>query len=166
LFSARRLWLALAFGGLALVAGSVALTDLMKLHPCYLCVFQRLLYLVLAGLALLAALARARRRTSLALGALLVLAASAGLAVAGYQVWLQVQPSSAFSCAGAEPSLIERLVDWLDARIPILFRNLGDCASKELVILNLSLAGWSCIGFAASLGVACAALWRRLRETD
>jgi disulfide bond formation protein DsbB len=163
---ARRVWWLLALGGVAIVAASVALTSALKLHPCYLCVFQRLLYLVIAAGALFAAWTGGQRpggfALSVAFGVLVWLAAAGGLAVAAYQTWLQAQPSAAFSCAGADPNLIERLVDWLDARIPVLFHNMGDCASKEFILFGLSLAGWSCLGFGASLGLATLALRLRL----
>ncbi|MDD4882810.1 MAG: disulfide bond formation protein B [Gallionellaceae bacterium] len=41
LFSARRLWLLLAAACFALVLASLVLTGVLRLHPCYLCVFQR-----------------------------------------------------------------------------------------------------------------------------
>ncbi|MBP8902692.1 MAG: disulfide bond formation protein B, partial [Thiobacillaceae bacterium] len=49
------LWALLAAGCFALVIGSFGLTAWLDLHPCHLCIFQRLLFMVLAILGALAA---------------------------------------------------------------------------------------------------------------
>ncbi|TCJ20244.1 disulfide bond formation protein B [Parasulfuritortus cantonensis] len=163
LASPARLWLLMALASAALVAGSVALTQALHLHPCYLCVFQRFEFLLMALLGLAAALGR-DRPAGLVAGLLFLLCAASGSAVAGYQVWLQGQPGAEFLCAGGEPNAIELLVKWLNARIPVLFKARGNCASRELVILGLSLAGWALVAFVSALLVGAHTLWRGLRR--
>lgn len=50
----RLLWLVLALAAAGLVAGSLVLTAWLDLHPCHLCIFQRLLLMVITLLGLAA----------------------------------------------------------------------------------------------------------------
>ncbi len=159
LLKPRYIWLAVAAASAGLVVASFALTVWLKLHPCPLCIFQRLLFMIMSVLAL-AAFLSARRSAAKAAGALALLTALSGAGVAAYQLWLQAQPATLFTCGGANPNLIERLVDWLGQRLPALFLATGICGDKELVILGFSLAAWALAAFAAS-GVAI--LWVLLR---
>lgn len=143
----RRLWLFLGCAAAGLAVASLVLTVWLDLHPCHLCIFQRLLFMALAVLGLLAFfLPGGRGRlvgvTTLPLSAL-------GASVAAYQSWLQAQPPGSISCGGGEPGLIERLVEWLGQRIPELFLATGFCEEEELVILGLSLANWALVAFTA-----------------
>lgn len=152
--SPRALWLTLASGSAALVGASLALTVWLGLHPCHLCIFQRLLFVLIAVLALAAGLSKGALR--LVSGLLVALAATGGAATATYQSWLQAQPPGSVSCLGGQPSLIERLVEWLGAQVPALFLATGFCEEEELVILGLSLANWALVSFLAVLALA---LW-------
>lgn len=160
--SRRLIWFLLAAGSFALVVGSLLLTAWQDLHPCHLCIFQRLLYMVLA-LLFLAAGVLAPRPVSRVIGFLSLPLAAGGFATAAYQSWLQMQPPGSVSCVGSEPSLIERLVEWLGQMQPELFLATGFCDEAELTILQLTLANWSLLGFAACLGLAFHA-WRQPKE--
>lgn len=145
-----RAWFAaLALGCVGLVAVGMTLQSLLRLSPCPLCVFQRLLYLAVGGLALVGfALPAARRLWS----ALIVLVGAGGLAVAGYQTWMQAFPQYATECNYADPNAIERLVDWLGMQWPGLFLATGFCTSREWEFLGLSMANWSAAVFAGIAG--------------
>lgn len=153
----RYIWLGVAVGSAVLVASSLILTVWLKLHPCPLCIFQRLLFMIMSGLAL-AAFLGSRRPAGRAAGILTLLTALSGAAVAAYQVWLQAQPAAMFTCGGADPNLIERFVDWLGAQLPSLFLATGICGDKELVILGYSLAVWALAAFVAGVGAGVWAL--------
>lgn len=160
----RYLWLVLALAAGGLVAGSLILTAWLDLHPCHLCIFQRLLLMVIAFLGIAAFLLRGgwRRLT----GGLTLPLSGLGVGVAGYQSWLQTQPSGSIACAGGEPGAIERLVEWLGQQVPELFLATGFCADEELVILGLSLANWALIAFLAFFGIALRALLMRAESRD
>lgn len=160
--SPRQLWLMLAAMAAGLSVGSLVLPVWLDLHPCHLCIFQRLLALLLAGVALGAGLLAPRRAARRA-GFLSLPLAAAGIAVAAYQSWLQMQPPGGISCVGGEPGLIERLVEWLGQLVPELFLATGFCEEAELTILGLSLANWSLLGFAVCLALAVLA-WRQPSE--
>ncbi len=144
----RLIWSILATASLGLVAISFVLTAWLNLHPCHLCIFQRLLFMKLAVVFLLAAWLTPRPLGWWA-GLAGVSIAAAGIATAAYQSWLQWQPPGSISCMAGEPGLIEQLVERLGQLQPELFLATGFCEDAELHILSLSLANWSLISFAA-----------------
>ena len=156
LFAPKQLWLFLALSAAGLVVGSLILTVWLNLHPCHLCIFQRLLYMLLAALGLLAFFLKGGWRRFA--GMLTLPVSIGGMFVAARQSWLQMQPSGSQSCVAGQPGMIERLVEWLGERAPELFLATGFCEDEELMILGLSLANWSLLCFAACLLLALTAL--------
>ena len=147
-----RVWFAtLALGCFGLVAIGMELQTLLRLAPCPLCIFQRMLYLVIGGVALLGFFWPVARLLWTALvGALALL----GVGVAGYQTWMQAFPELATECGYAEPNLIERLVDWLGMEWPSMFLATGFCTSKDWIFLGLSMANWSLVVFTGIVAYA------------
>jgi len=149
----RRAWALIATAAAALAVASLILTPLLKLHPCHLCIFQRLLFMLIAAFAGLAALGGGAQRFGYAVSGLSVV----GGATAGYQSWLQAQPADdLLSCGGGDPGLIERMVNELGQAVPSLFMATGFCEDEELVIFGLSLANWAFVAYA---GMAMLSLW-------
>jgi protein dithiol:quinone oxidoreductase len=154
-----RAWFAaLALGALGLVAASMELQHLLRLAPCPLCIFQRLLYMVVGLVALAGVLLPGRR---LLWSALIAALASGGVAVAGYQTWMQAFPLLATECGYSDPNLIERLVDWLGMQWPSLFLATGFCTSRDWEFLALSMANWSLLVFAGIVGYAALLFMRK-----
>ena len=155
------LWLAIALTGMALVAGSFIMVAWLKLQPCPLCVAQRTLFMLM-GVAALAAFFAHRNLAGRVAGGLAVLTALSGVAVAGYQIWMQHQPANMFSC-GAETNFVEDIVYWLGQHVPVLLDAPGVCQDTALLIFGYSLAVWALVAF-----VACAVLglWALLRRDD
>ena len=150
----RLLLSAMALAALGMVATAIVLTEWLRLNPCHLCIFQRILHMGLALCFTLAALGfghRGWRCFWVLAGGLIALA---GVGVAGFQSWEQWYPELVGGCTGAEPGLIEQLVEWLGIRWPRLFMATGFCESKELVILGLSLANWSFVAYAGFTAMA------------
>lgn len=146
-FSSKQLWLFLALAASGLVLGSLILTAWLGLHPCHLCIFQRLLLMKIAVLGLVAFFLPGGRQTFI--GALTLPLSGLGVGVAAYQSWLQAQPPGSVACVGGEPGLVERLVETLGQWQPELFLATGFCDEKELEILGLSLANWALASFLA-----------------
>jgi len=159
LITHRRLWLLIAVGSAALALGvGEHRVDLLAKHCAFL-IRSRLLYMLIAPLALLAAFTTGlARRIS---GALVALAAAGGAATAGFQTWLQAQPEGSVSCLGPDMGPIERFVEWLGMQQPTLFMATGFCEDKALVIFGVALAGWALLCFIAILALA---LWLLLRR--
>ena len=154
-----RAWFAtLALGVFGLVAVGMELQHLLRLAPCPLCIFQRLLYLVIGLVALAGVLLPGGR---LLWSALIAVLASGGVAVAGYQTWMQAFPLLATECSYSDPNAIERLVDWLGMQWPGLFLATGFCTSREWEFLALSMANWSLLVFAGIVGYAALLFMRK-----
>ena len=105
--------------------------------PCPWCVLQRLIFVVIGLLALLAALGPRALRLPL-----VVLAdglAAAGLAAA---MWQQFHASKEPSC---DMTLADRIVSGLklDALLPDVFMALASCADATVDMLGISYAVWS-----------------------
>ena len=129
----------LAFG--ALCAGLVAQYQ-FDMQPCAWCVLQRLIYIVIGVLALLAAaLPGLLRRlfTGLAL-----LGALWGVGTALYQ---QLHAVNEQSC---DLSMAERFIAWLglDQLLPQLFVAYASCADAAVSVLGIPFAVWSCLLYA------------------
>lgn len=156
--STRTVFVLLALVSLGLLASGLILGELARLQPCYLCNFQRFLYIVLAVIGICGALIPAGSRFW---AALFGVTALGGVITAAQQSWMQYAPQEATECGFGDPTLLERTVDWLGAQWPSMFMVTGFCTNKEWVFLGLSLANWSALCFLALLAVA---VWQLLRR--
>ena len=138
-----------AIGLLAL--GAVGLAVLAQyafdMQPCPWCVFQRLIYIVVGVLALLAAvLSNTPRRVAIVLA---LLGTLGGIASA---LWQQLHAVNESSC---DLSLAERIISklQLDSLLPQLFEARTSCADAAVSVLHVPFAVWSCamFGFLALL---------------
>ncbi|BCL75663.1 disulfide bond formation protein B [Jeongeupia sp. HS-3] len=128
--------------------------------PCLMCVYQRLAILFIGVLALLAAVWRPERRSSVKLvGGLIILAASAGAVAAIWNLRLQYGPvDPGISCAAALPFPIDlnRWPAWLGA----LIRPVGDCSAVDFKLFGVSMPVWvllTCLGLIAVTVSLCSA---------
>lgn len=156
--STRSEFALMAAASVGLVAAGWVIGETLKLHPCPLCIFQRLLYLVFAVFALCGVLLPGWRKIWAGLG---VLTTAGGLATALYQSRLQLNPNPSQECGFGEPTLIEQLVEWLGMQWPEMFMATGFCSSKEWIFLGLSMANWSIVCFG---GFLLSALWMLLKK--
>ena len=157
-FSNRTVFVLLALASLGLLAGGLVLGEVARLQPCHLCNFQRLIYMSLAFIAICGALIPIRTRFW---AGLFSLTALGGVVTAVQQSWMQYAPQEAIECGFGDPTLIERLVDWLGGWWPSMFMVTGLCKDKDWIFLGLSLANWSGICFFALL---LAVLWMGFRR--
>lgn len=113
--------------------------------PCPLCIFQRMLFMGIWTLAAMGVLLP--RYLNKAVAASLLLVALTGLSVATYQCLMQEFPGSVTNCGYADPTLIERIVDWAGTQSPFLFLATGYCEHKDIAFLGLSWAQLSAMAF-------------------
>jgi protein dithiol:quinone oxidoreductase len=155
--SDRSLFLILAVGTLAIDVGGFGLQTVLKLNPCPLCIFQRVLFLMLFLWGLLGA-ALPFRILIKPIGVCILLTSLVGAATAGYQSWMQLFPENfTNTCNNIEPNLIEQFVDWLGMIEPTLFMASGLCTSKAWEFLHLSMANWALSTFTL---IALLSIWR------
>lgn len=139
----RHAFALILLAAIGLVGVGLIIGEWMRLNPCPLCIFQRVLYLTVAVWALFGVLVPQLRRLW---GGVIAATSAGGMATAIYQTWMQLYPEAATQCGYGEPNLIERLVDWLGMQWPFMFMATGFCTTKEL-ILGLTMANWSIICF-------------------
>lgn len=116
------------------------------LKPCPLCIFQRMAFATLGVVMLVAGLHAPRgqggRRSW---GALVFIAAAAGIAVAGRHVALQLFPPEVPSC-GAPFAFMRETMD-TPSLIKQVLTGTGDCGAVDWTLLGLSMPWWSLIWF-------------------
>lgn len=156
-YPARAWFAALALGSWSVAMLGLELQQLLRLAPCPYCIFQRVLYYLIAFTAALGVVWPFLTRVWVAM---IVLMAGAGGLLAAYQSWMQLFPAWATECSYTNPGVIERIVDWLGMQWPALFLATGFCSSKEWVFAGLSMANWSVLLFIAILAYVMA-LWPR-----
>jgi len=147
----------LLIAALCLAAVGVALVSQYHydMPPCAWCVLQRLIYLVIAALALAGALTRERIARVALLTCLLL--AAAGIVAAAYQHSVAAQ---SLSCA---MTFADRFMTatGLDAALPWLFGIYATCMDAAVTVLGVEYALWSLTLFAGIGAVALAGLVAR-----
>jgi len=145
-----------------LIIAALILQSWKNLNPCPLCIFQRILLMLLSIVALSGAALPGKERLYRGFGAALALIALGGFSVALYQSAMQARPDLVPECSYTDPGLIEQFVNWIgmlaldSAFLSELFLATGLCSSQEWVFLGLSMANWSAASF---LFFAALALW-------
>lgn len=145
--SARQGYLA----GFLVCAGLIAFALYLQYglgeDPCPLCMVQRIAFIVLGSVFLLAALHNPRSTGGhVVYAATLSLLAMAGGAVAGRQVWLQSLPKHLVpECGPGLDFIVSRFP--LSKAIELVLRGSGECAEKGWMFLGLTIAGWSLVWF-------------------
>ena len=128
-------------------------------NPCPLCILQRMIYIALMAIFLVAALHGPARTGALVYGVLLVLTAGLGAAVAGRHVWLQHLPPDRVPECGPGLEFMLRQFPLAEA-LPKILAGSGQCAEASWRFLGLTIAGWSLVWFVI-LGVF--AVWLTAR---
>ena len=130
---------ALAALGIALFSQHV-----LDMAPCSWCILQRILFVLIAAFALLGFLGSAFRPWRLLNWGLIVVTASAGIAVAWHQVTVAAK---AFSC---DQSFADRVVSGsgLESLAPWLFGIYATCLDASVRVLGIDYAAWGLALFA------------------
>ncbi|MGD9601094.1 MAG: disulfide bond formation protein B [Gammaproteobacteria bacterium] len=162
--SHRRLpFASIALACLALLGYGYYLQFHDGLEPCPLCVFQRVCFMAVGAIALIAAAHGGRFRPAAAYCGLVFLGASTGAGIAGRQVWLQHLPADRVpECGPGLDFLLEMYP--LTETIRTVLRGSGDCAKVDWTFLGLSIAEWSLLCFLGLAILSCAILYARFAQ--
>ena len=126
------------------------------LEPCPMCIAQRIIFIVIGAVALLAALHGSRSRAGrLSYGLAISLLALAGAGVAARHTWIQRFPPPIQECGADFYFLVDTTS--LAQLLPAMFSGTGDCAQRAWVFLGLSIAEWALVCFVV---IALVTLWR------
>lgn len=159
--SVRLTNLAIVLACTGLMAYALYAQEVLGLHPCPLCVSQRI-FVIAVGLVALVALIHnpARilfRRIYAGLG---MLAAVVGGAVAGRHVYIQNLPEDEVPACGPGLDYIFDTFPFFEA-VTILFRGDGNCAEVDWQFVGLSMPAWVLIAFA---GLFLVNAWQLVRH--
>lgn len=131
-------------------------------NPCPLCILQRIAYIALMAVFLVAALHGPGRIGSIVYGVLALIVTGAGATIAARQVWLQhLPPSLVPECGPGLEYMLRRFP--LHRALEKVLAGSGECAEVGWTFLGLSIAGWSLVWFVllGAFGVALAVIGAR-----
>lgn len=145
----------------ALLAYAFYLQLYQGLEPCPLCIFQRVAFVALGLVFLIGGLhAPARPGTRRTYGAAALVAAFAGIAVAGNHVRLQhLPPDQVPSCGPGLDYMLEAMP--ITGVVRKVMTGSGECASVDWSFMGLSMPAWSLVCFLVLGGWATYAAFRR-----
>lgn len=149
---------------LGLMATGLYLQYIEHQEPCPMCIMQRIAYLVLMALFLVAALHKPARRGAVLYSGAMVLVAAAGAAIAARQVWLQHLPSDQVPACGPGLEYLMRKFPLYEVLQKVLAGS-GECAEVGWRFLGLSIAGWSLVWFVLLAALAIYVAMRAPRRT-
>jgi protein dithiol:quinone oxidoreductase len=131
----------------ALIAYAYYLQTVQGLEPCPLCIFQRIGFIAVGSILLLAGLHNPRRFGRRVYGVLSMLASSAGASVAARHIWLRHLPADQVPACG--PGLDFMLEAFpLGKTLTTVFTGSGECAQSDgWLMLGLDMPSWALIGF-------------------
>lgn len=133
-------------------------------EPCPLCILQRVAFIAMMAVFVIAAAHGPARRGAVAYSTLIVVIAATGAAVAARQVWLQHLPANQVpACGPGLEYMLERFP--LTEALRKIFAGSGECAEVKWRFIGLSIAEWSLAWFAilAAFAVYVALKAQRLR---
>lgn len=149
-FTYRQLNLFAFLATILMIFSALALQVWYHLNPCPLCILQRVAFMLLAVLFLIAAILPQFARRFYWQPSLIIIVSLSGLGVALRQLWLQHLPAGmAPSCGPGLNYLLENFP--LSQVTHMVLWGSGECAIVDWRFLGLSMAGWSAIcllGFA------------------
>ena len=130
----------------AMFAAALYVQYVMREDPCPLCMVQRVIFIIIGGLFLLAALQNPARLGSKIYSGFISLFALAGIATASRHIWLQHLPKDQVPACGPG-------IDYMLKHFPMaevwqeVLHGSGECATKGWAILGLGLPELSLIGY-------------------
>lgn len=145
-FTSLWAWLCSFFAVACLLGYGYYLQYVEYLDPCPLCITQRLFYMLIGAVSIIAVMSFRFIRVQQVMALLFSLSAIGGIATAGRQVWLQHLPKDQVPECGLG------LQHWLENEpflktLTLLFKGDGNCAEVHWRFLGLSIAEWSLAWF-------------------
>jgi disulfide bond formation protein DsbB len=146
LFSGRSGYLLGFIASFGLVGLALFIQTQNNLEPCPLCISQRIVFMSLGLIFLLAAIHNPQALWRKIYGALLVLTALGGAGVAIRHWWLQAHRESMVAdCGVGFDYMFDNFP--LQKALTLVFRGTGDCAAIDWTFLGLTLPQLSLIAF-------------------
>ena len=132
----------------------------MDMHPCPLCITQRVFVFAVSLCALAAAIHNPAELGRRIYAGLAIIAAGVGGSVSLRHVWLQNLPEDQVPACGPGLSYMFENFPLQDA-VNLLLQGDGNCADVSWELLGLSMPAWVAVTFAAMIIVNLWQMWRR-----
>jgi protein dithiol:quinone oxidoreductase len=142
----RLFYLALFVVCLSLLGFGLYLEHAQGIEPCPLCAFQRMAYIAITVIALIAAIHNPKCVMQIIYNGLLLIASLIGAGIAGRQVWLQHLPPELVPECGPGLEYMLEVFPFAEAMKMILSGS-GECAEVHWTFLSFSIAEWSLVCF-------------------
>jgi disulfide bond formation protein DsbB len=113
-----------------LIGAALYMQHVMELHPCYLCITQRVFVITTGILALLA----------------LMISAAVGGYFSAKQLWLQNLPIDEIPACGPPAEYLFNAFNFSEA-LSMLLQGDGNCAEVQWTFIYISIPGWTLISF-------------------
>jgi len=146
-FFQPRIWflfVALACAGL--LGYALYIQHVEFLDPCPLCVFQRIVFIWIGSIALLAFLHNPQASGRWVYGGLLSVGGIAGAAVAGRHLWMQNLPPDQVPDCGMGLNYMLETMPFTQVLSQVFYGS-GECAEVFWSFLGLSMPGWTLLWY-------------------
>lgn len=160
----RLFYLAIFLVCLTLLGFGLYLEHAKGLEPCPLCIFQRIAYIVVMSVALVAAIHDPRNIMRIVYNVLLVITAAVGAGIAGRQTWLQHLPADQVPACGPGLDYMLEVFPFQEA-ISMVLKGSGECAEVQWTFLGFSIPEWSLVCFSVIIIATIVATFK-LKPTD
>lgn len=146
IFRARPWYFIVAFSCAALLGYGLYVQYVDFLDPCPLCIFQRIAFMWIGAVALVAFLHNPGPTGRWTYATLISLGGIVGTGIAGRHVWLQNLPPDQVPECGQGLNYMLETMPFTDALSQVL-RGSGECATIDWTFLGLSMPNWSLIWY-------------------
>ncbi|MCB1616500.1 MAG: disulfide bond formation protein B [Pseudomonadales bacterium] len=144
--SPRLVFLGMAIFSTGLIATALYMQEVLGLHPCPLCITQRIFVIVVGVLAFLACLHNPGKTGIRVYAFLCALAALLGAGVAARHVWIQNLPEDQVPACGPGLQYMFEHFPFMKA-LELLFMGDGNCADVVWQFMGLSIPAWTLLAF-------------------
>jgi len=156
----RLLFLMIFLGSALLLFTAIFIEPFTSMNPCPMCMMQRVFFVGLGMLALIAALHNPGYFGQKVYALLIAVFAVSGGSIAVRQLWLQSLPEAQVPACGPGMDYMLEVFPLLEV-IEMAIRGTGDCAKVQWTYWGVSIPGWSLLAFSAFAIIALIILFRK-----
>ena len=146
ILSGRTGYLIGCIASFGLVAFALYIQQKHGLEPCPLCISQRIAFMVLGALFLVAALHNPGEVGRRGYGVLQFAAAATGAGIASRHIWIQANPDKVMSeCSVGFDYLFESFP--MQRALQLIFQGTGECSAIDWTLLGMTIPQLSLVAF-------------------